>query len=101
MTGVEINYERATFQLPQKKLIKYISTCHVISKKKKSTIGELEYIVGVLNYCLGVVPYGKVRCQVLYAARSKKYNRRKSELIEVSAEIREDPIWWATALASN
>lgn len=99
ITGVEVNYSKATFQLPTTKLIKYISACITMEKNQKVTVADLQHVIGVLNYSLNVIPYGKVHMQSLYSAKRLYHKANKEKIIQVNADMKEDLRWWATALA--
>lgn len=101
ITGVEVNYSKATFQLPPAKLVKYISACLAMENNSRVTVADLQHVIGVLNYSLNVIPYGKVHMQCLYRAKRQYHHSNKEKVIEVCLEMKEDLRWWATALAAR
>lgn len=99
--GVEVRYDKATFEIPQSKLIRYISTCTTLSTKTAISMEDLEHAVGILDYCLTILPRGKVQNAPLYQAKARNYKVRKRDMIPMEIEMKESLRWWSIALATN
>lgn len=101
ITGVEVNFDAATFRFPERKLIKYISTCACLAKQTVMTKKDLEHIGGVLDYCLMILPQGKIHNVSIYKAKGEHFNAPKTREIPNTKEMRESLSWWANSLARS
>lgn len=100
VTGTEISYSDATFQLSEAKLIRYLSTCRSFIPKSKMRVDELEHVCGILEHCIDIVPYGKTWQTSFYAAKSGTQSLAKCTLISITKGMKESLQWWVAILAS-
>jgi len=99
--GKEIDYEQATIQLTKEKLIKYLTMFVYFLKRTNITIGEIDHIGGVMNYCLDISPIGKPFNRVFDIIKAKYHGRNQSYRIQMSSAMEETLHWWAYNLASR
>jgi len=100
ITGTEISYNDATFQLSQAKLVRYMSTCRNLIKRTRMTVDELRHVSGVLQHCILIVPYGKIWLQAMNAASSRAYGKSGGTYICITRDMVDSLKWWSNILAS-
>lgn len=99
--GKEVNYAKATIQLSKEKLIKYLSMCQYFLRRETMTLTEIDHVCGVLDYCLDIVPTGKVFNNIFYALKSEHFGKDRKHFITIDNEVRESLRWWSFALSSR
>jgi hypothetical protein len=72
ITGTEVCYSDATFQLSQGKLGRYLSTCRSFLRKSMIRVDELKRVCGIRDHCLYIVPY----IDFMLPKRGRTPNRR-------------------------
>ena len=78
--------------LPPDKLVKAITLIHEIYQLKSVTVGQLQSLLGFLNFCLRIIPAGRPFLRRLYdliAGHDSKWHH-----VRVNQEVRQDLMVW-------
>jgi len=90
--GLELDSNNMSVRIPQNKIDEVILKIHSVLSKNKSTLKEMQSLIGSLNFCCRAIPLGRPYCRRLLdsiCGLSKPYHH-----IRVKQEIKKDLSMW-------
>lgn len=98
MHGIEINTITMVASLPEDKLFKAKSEVHALIHKSKTTLREIQSVIGFLNFACRVVTPGRAFLRRLYNLTKKA--QKKHHHVRIDKEAQKDLRAWDSFLES-
>lgn len=90
--GLEIDTIEMVIRIPQEKLFEVRQKLQTILNKKKTTLKELQSLVGLLNFCARAIPSVRAFNRRFYDAMRGAW--QPWHFIRVSVDMKEDILMW-------
>ena len=97
--GYEVDTDKLEARIPNSKKERISQLCSELLTQSFVSLGDARRLAGLLNFCASVVQLGRVYLQSLWSFIAKfPYQAPKTMRRRLSAEVRNDIIWWSTLL---